>query len=91
LSLIPKSVAVRNVLTALAGWLVLVFFDYLYVSGGQVANSGVGPLNYLVILVVFIGFIYLNSVLKAIAMILIWYVISAFIVLNTHIMFGGTL
>jgi len=88
MNFIPKSHAIRNILVALAGILGAVFSDYLYVTA-QLSGIGAEALSYLTILLVFIGFIFLNSTLEAIGLTFVWFFISIFVVLKTHIMFGG--
>ena len=76
---------------ALAGMLVLIFFSYIYIVGEQAPNSGAGVFNYLVVLLVFIGFATINTLIESVGLIFMWYVVSIFVVFSTHIMFGGSL
>ena len=86
MNLIPKSHAIKNLLVALAGILGAVFSDYLYIT---IQLSWAETLSYFILLFVFIGFAFLNSILEAIGLTFVWFVISALVVLRTHIMFGG--
>ena len=64
----------------------MVFSDYLYITEQL---SWTENLSYLIIFSVYIGFVFLNSILEAVGLTFIWFVITALIVLKTHIMFGG--